>query len=266
MTGDGAGRPPPPEDRLGDLGASRERGGPGDSAGARLADLDREEERRAKESQAEEPPPSGRPGSRYSWVVGVAFLILIVVVLLNGLRTEGPGASGLDRGTRLPPFAAPLATGRHDGDANVCARRPCPEGSGSRPACEVRGPGIFNVCELRRRPLVLTYVFLRRADCEPHLDVLERVRRGFPRVQFAAVVGGESLERVGRLVREHRLGYPVATDRDLEVSNLYGVGGCPTTMLAYPGGTVRETRLGRLDDRALRAAVARLSRAAARRR
>jgi hypothetical protein len=52
----------------------------------------------------------------------------------------------------------------------------------------------------------------------------------------------------------------VAHDRDGLVSNLYGVAGCPTTTLAYPGGKVMRSYLGKqlLSETSLRAAVARL--------
>jgi hypothetical protein len=52
----------------------------------------------------------------------------------------------------------------------------------------------------------------------------------------------------------------VAVDRDGAVVNIYRVGVCPTTVFAYPGGKVRETKLGTLDARQLRAAVSALER------
>lgn len=247
---------PEPEDRLGDLGPRRAR-----SAGEPELDLGLEgrspSDRLAELDELEQPPPPepARPGSRYSWVVGVAALILIAVVLLNGISAEGPGSRGLEAGDDVPVFAAPLATGTLDGDANLCKRAPCPDGAGRVPACEVRGPSIFNVCELRRKPLVIGYFFLRQADCLPHLNLLQRVSADFPGVQFAAVVGGEKRERVERVVRERKVTFPVATDRDLQVSNALGIAGCPTTTFAYAGGRVRETRLGNIGEPELRAAV-----------
>ena len=48
------------------------------------------------------------------------------------------------------------------------------------PACEVRAEDVVNVCELRRRPTVLTFLVTRGADCEPQVDRVERIRREFP--------------------------------------------------------------------------------------
>ena len=42
------------------------------------------------------------------------------------------------------------------------------------------------------------------------------------------------------------------------MANLYGVGGCPTTVFANAGGTVARTRLGNLTEQELRAQAERL--------
>ena len=246
-------------DRFRDLGRRGRRGapaadgaelgiGPEGGAADRLADLDRQE-------PPPEPPPPPRPGSRYSWVVGVAALIAIVVAGANVVRTEGPGAGGLERGRPLPVFAAPLAAGGADADANVKQDEDDP---GRRLACDVRGPRIVNICELRRKPLVLTFLFTRGADCEPQLDRIERLRRDFPDVNFAGVIIREPREQAERLVRDHGWGFPVALDRDGVLSNLYGVAVCPTTTFAERGGRVRETRTGNLTDAQLRRSIAAL--------
>ena len=45
---------------------------------------------------------------------------------------------------------------------------------------------------------------------------------------------------------------PVAVDADGAVANLYGVGGCPTTIFARPGGRVADVELGNLTEEELR--------------
>ena len=282
-----------PEDRLGDLGRGDRGGEPrpdetepggagarpdpsrahdpilGDdrrSASERLAELD---ERRPEEPLADAGAatgaalqPRGRRG-RYLGVVAIAFAALVVVAAFNSARNLASDRDllrGPPRGSTLPDFAAPLATGSLEGDANVRTRTGGGEAAGARPACEVRSPEVVNVCELReRRPLVLTFIVTRGADCAPQLATVERVRRAFPTVAFAAVVSGSDREAAADLVRERRLSMPVAVDPDAAVVNLYQVGVCPTTVFAARGGAVRDVRVGSLDEAALRRRVSALA-------
>lgn len=233
------------DDRFEDLGAGRK-----PSAAERLAAGDEAElaaERREKEKQG---PP--RPSSAYSWVVGIVFLILVAVAGANTLRTEGPGALGPRAGHQLPVFAAPTATGPLDGDANIKTNKKQP---GKTFACDVTGPGVVNVCELRKKPVVMTFMFTRFANCAPALDGIERIRSSYPDVNFVGVIVKEPKKKSADLVRKHGWGFPVAVDRDGQVSNIYGIGGCPTTVFARRGGRVSETKLGTITDAQLRAGI-----------
>ena len=98
------------------------------------------------------PPPPAPPAGRSTatWIVGVVVLLAIAYITLNTLRTEAPGSRGVAPGSQLPPFAAPLATSRLEGDANV-ATKPGSGDKGARPACAVRGPDIVNSCALAER-------------------------------------------------------------------------------------------------------------------
>lgn len=219
-------------------------------------------ERRAAQARLEGHgvPPPPRPRRRYGWVVGALFLVWIVYISLNTLRTDSPGSRGLPDGHPLPAFAAPLALSDLDGDANV-ASRPGQGAAGQRPACRVRGRRILNSCQLAERgPVVLAFYAARAGKaCGHQLDALERVRRAFPGVQFAAVAIRGDRGDLRRTVGERGWRFPVAYDRDGQVANLYRVAGCPTTTLAYPGGIVMHTYLGLQGERRLRAAVARLA-------
>lgn len=267
------------DDRLGDLGRRGSSGGAGGAAGPndaggrdpvlgddprpaaeRLAELD---ERRPEEPLSDAGASTGQPtprprGGRYLGVIAVAFAALIVVAAFNSARdlaSDRDLLRGPSVGTRIPDFAAPLATGSLEGDANVKQRAGGGDAAGNRPACEVRSPEVVNVCELRERPLVLTFIVTRGADCAPALETVERVRRDFPQVAFAAVVSGSDREEVEKLVRERGVDMPVAVDPDGALVNLYRVGVCPTTVFSAPGGEVRATRIGRLGEDELRRAV-----------
>lgn len=221
----------PPEDPLADLG------GDDRPAGERLAELD---ERRPE--PREEPPPPPRPSSRYAWVVGIVFLIAIVFASINAIESEGPGVLGLEPGSELPLFAAPLATTGPDRDANVDEEE----------VCSLRLPDVVNICRLRDEPLVISFMFTRFADCAPQLDRMERLREDFPAVTFVGVIVREPKDDAAQIVRDHGWDFPVALDRDGLVSNVYGIGGCPTTVFARRGGVVEDTRVGELGVAELR--------------
>ncbi len=210
------------DDRFGDLGAEDR------SAAQRFEELDERE----PEPEPERPAPP-RPSSRYSWVVGIAFLLAIIVAGLNAINTEGPGV-GLDPGAEAPLFVAPLAATGLDRDANT-------EG-----VCGIRLPHTLNLCRLRGERVVLTFFFTRFADCVPQLDRVQQAQRRLPDVHFVGVLVREDKADAEKLLREQGWTFPVALDRDGLVSNLYGVAGCPTTVFIDAEGDVVETRNGEL--------------------
>ena len=236
-----------PDDPFRDLSEPR---GPAD----RLAELDdAPEERRSSEA-----PPPARPGGRYAWVVGVVALLAIIVATYNSLVNVGPGegVSGPETGEPLPDFAAPSASGRSEGDANIRQADGGTAAEGPVPACDVEGREVVNICELRRRPVVLTFVL---EGCESALDQVEEVRDDYPRVAFVGVLG-EERSAVEDVLAERHWAFPVALDPDNAVLNLYRVGDCPTTVFAEEGGAVTRTELGFLSEAELRDGVAELLR------
>jgi hypothetical protein len=186
------------------------------------------------------------------WLVGAVAVVVLAYITLNSLRTEGLDPQGLERGTRLPPFAMPLATSRSDGDANI-ATEPDSGPAGDRPACSVRGPDVLNVCELAERgPVVLAFVVTRSGDCARQVDVLDKVAARVRGVAFAAVAVREDHAHVRDLVRARGWRVPVGYDHDGAVANLYGLGVvCPLLTFAGRDGRVEGTELGFLDEAAL---------------
>jgi len=224
------------------------------SPGERLAERDRTHPEPVRR------PEVPRPGNKYAWLVGIVMLMALAVLLfVQTIPNSGEGLEGPVPGTRLKAFAAPSATGDLSGDANVCQKEPCPKQAGARPACELISDDVVNVCELRRRPLVLTFIFDRGADCYPQVDRTERLKDDLEGVQFATVFfSRKSHDEISRLVEARRWTQPVAVDEDGAVANLYGVGGCPTTVFAHAGGKVARTKLGNITEQELRRRAERL--------
>jgi hypothetical protein len=187
-----------------------------------------------------------RPGA----LVGVLVLAVMVYIVLNTLRTEGPGSRGVEAGTPLPPFAAPLALSDLVGDANVSGK-----------ACSVRGAKILNVCELAERgPVVLAFFAEPSERCDDEVTTLDRLRSRYPRVQFAAVAIRGDRDKLQDRIRARGWRLPVGWDRDGAVANAYAVAVCPAITLARRGGTVVRTLLGSQTDAQIEDAIADLAR------
>jgi len=236
------------EDRFSDLGEERKR----PSAAELLAAGDEAELAAERKLEQQKAP---KPSSAYSWVVGIAFLILIIVVGLNSLPNAGEGLKGPRPGTVLPPFAAPLATGTVDADVNIKANGKEP---GHTLACHVHVASALNGCELRRKPAVIAFAGTRGANCLPGFDRIEQVRAAFPQVRFAGILIRMGRGDAAKTVRGRGWHFPIAFDRDGQLTNAYGIGVCPATIFAKKGGKVVVTKLGTLTDAQLRATIKRI--------
>lgn len=191
---------------------------------------------------------------RYTWVVGLLFGAVIVIAVLNNTGGGG-GTLGLDEQPRhwpLPEFAVPLASGELEGDANVAqddcetSRLPCPDDQRRTPACQVREPGAFRVCDLFSRPSVISF-FTDGADCIAEQDVVSDASERYRgRVGFLSVNLGDDRDSVRELIRERGWRMPVGLDPDGAVGALYRVGVCPTLAYVFPGGTLHGASVGEL--------------------
>jgi hypothetical protein len=183
--------------------------------------------------------------SQATWILGVVLILGLLYITVNSIRTESPGSKGVDAGGELPPFAAPLATSSIDKDANVAVKAR----DGVPRACDVRQPGVFNVCEAAERgPVVLGFLAVRSDRCLRQIDVLDRLRPRFPDVQFGAVAIRGDRDLLRRDIRERGWGLPVAYDRDGAVANAYAVAVCPMITFARKGGEVAATTLGEASE------------------
>jgi hypothetical protein len=191
------------------------------------------------EAAARSAPRYGHGYGRYMGLLGV---LLIVLLALNAALSKHNGASGIEPGRPLPPFAVPLATGSLVGDANVATR--ANEGAaGRQPACSVRGPQILNVCQLYEAGPVVLALFIDSGSCPAILGDLQAIAPSFPGVRFAGVSLGGSRTALRRLIRARGLSLPIGIDRDGALVSLYRDASCPQIDLAYPGGAVQSRAL-----------------------
>jgi hypothetical protein len=210
---------------------------------------------------------------RYSIVVGLLFVAIVAIALINGVP-GGEGTLGLDEQPArwaLPEFAVPDAAGELEGDANVaqddCAvgALPCPADSRRTPACRVRLREAIRVCDLFDKPLVISFWFSKGGNCVDQQDIVSRAYSRYRgRVSFLSLDIRDDRDAVRELIRQRGWEMPVGYDRDGAVASLYRVGGCPTFAYVYPGGTLESAGIGDLDAGELSARVERLLRAAAR--
>jgi hypothetical protein len=239
------------EDRFGDLGGE-DRDAKRPSAAELLAAGDEAELAAERKLEQRNAP---KVSSAYSWVVGIAFLILIIVVAVNSIPNAGEGLKGPPPGSVMPAFAAPLATGTIDADVNIKVTRKQP---GKTLACAVHVASALNGCDLRKGPSVIVFAGTRGADCLPGFDRIERVRAAFPKVRFAGILIRMKREAAAKEVAKGGWGFPVAFDRDGQLTNVFGIGVCPATVFAKPGGKVVATKLGKITDAQMRAQIRRI--------
>jgi hypothetical protein len=214
---------------------------------------------------------------RYSVIVGLLFLVMIIVATVGTLSSGGgEGTLGLDRQPPrwpLPEFAVPDAAGELEGDANVAqddcesSALPCPEDARRTAACQIRTAGALRLCDFFARPLVISFWFTKGGDCADQQDIVDDAYRRYRgRVNFLSLDVRDDRDTVRDLIRQHGWKLPVGYDRDGAVASLYKVGGCPTFAYVYPGGTLASASIGDLTAAQLDLRVERLldvSRAAA---
>ncbi len=206
---------------------------------------------------------------RYSVVVGLLFLTVIVVATIGTLNSGGgEGTLGLDRQPPrwpLPEFAVPAAAGELEGDANVAqddcesSALPCPEDARRTAACRIDTAGALRVCDFFDLPLVISFWFTKGGECADQQDVVNAIYRRYRgRVNFLSLDVRDGRETVRELIHQHGWKLPVGYDRDGAVASLYKVGGCPTFAYVYPGGTLASASVGELTAARLAARVERL--------
>jgi len=193
----------------------------------------------------------GVTGHRYAWLSGILAILAVAALSIHSARSELPRATGLPAGDPLPPFAVVRATSVVvcDDEDDPCDANVAASGArvraGSRPACEVRGPTVLNVCELTEQgPLVLGLAASRGASCLDAFDRLSSLARRHRGLQVAVVAIGGGLDDLRASVRERGWSFGVGWDRDGILASVYGVAACPYVTVARWRGRVQGTLVG----------------------
>ena len=217
------------------------------------------------EKRDESRPPRGlaspgapKPPTRYSYFVGLAFVAIVIIALLNLLGNDDAGILGIssdDQGAPMPEFAVPDARGTSDADANVfqddcgSSANPCPADDQRVPACEIDAADAIRVCDLFDKPLAISFWFTKGGDCTPTQDAFDAAASRYRgRVNFLSINIRDDRDTVAGLIADRGWTVPVGLDPDGAVSNLYRVGGCPTILLAYPGGIIYDAKIEGTDE------------------
>jgi len=151
------------------------------------------------------------------------------------------------------PLSTSPCTGRCDANVATAVGQGA---AGARPACEVRGPEVLNVCQLREQgPFVLAFVFHPVERCRDQLGALERVAARHRDVAFRVVAVRANASEAQGL----RSNLPVGYDHDGAVANEYAVVVCPTLTFVARGGRVEGSAVGVLSDADLDAWVKRIT-------
>jgi AhpC/TSA family len=201
-------------------------------------------------------------GRRYGRYVGILGVLIVVLITINTVLTKPNGATGIQPGRPLAPFAAPLVRGDVNGESDV-ATRPDEGAAGNVPACRERGKGILNICELYERGPVVLALFVNSGSCPRILSDLQALAPSFPGVRFAGVAIKQERGQLQKLIRARDLSIPIGFDKDGALAALYKLASCPQVNFAYPGGIVQsKALLERPTPATLRARVSELVAAA----
>jgi hypothetical protein len=178
---------------------------------------------------------------RYGRYVGLLALVILVLVTINIALTKPHGVGGVATGHRIPPFAAPLASGGLEGAVNVATSA---DATGKRTACEVRGAGVLNICELYEHGPVVLALFVDGGSCAGVLADMQTLAREFPDVGFAGVAIKGERAALRKLIRMRGLdNVQVGLDPEGVLVDLYGVATCPQISFVLPGGVVQSAAL-----------------------
>ena len=187
-------------------------------------------------------PYRGVAGTPYGVYVVILAAILLIAFTVHVALSSHKGTTAIRPGVRIPPFAAPYAIGGPAGEVDIATH--ANDGLAGRvAACQERGPGILNICQLYERGPVVLALFFQAGSCAAVLTEMQQLASEFPQVGFAAVGVKDGVSSTASLVRAKRLTFPVGVDAEGRLGQLYAMVSCPQVTFVYPGGIVQSPSL-----------------------
>lgn len=181
-------------------------------------------------------------GQRYARYVALLGLIALAAFTVHVALSPHKGSTAIHPGTHIPPFAAPYAIGGPPGEVDIATH--ANDGlAGKVAACQERGRGILNICQLYEGGPVVLALFFKAGSCPTVLTQMQQLASEFPRVHFAAVAVKDDASSTASLVRAKRLTFPVGVDAEGRLGQLYAMVSCPQVTFVYPGGMVQGSSL-----------------------
>lgn len=160
---------------------------------------------------------------------------LLVIAVLTSLATLYNGSKPIGSenlvGRPFPAFAAPLAIGDLDGDANVFTAAQA-EAEDATAACDVELPGSFNSCKELPGKAIIVFWNSTKAECVEQIDRLQQAADQNRDLNVVAVAFENDKASAAQAQRENGWKIPVVVDRDGAVASLYAVTGCPSVFWA----------------------------------
>lgn len=166
------------------------------------------------------------------WKGVTALLALAILVSLATLYggSKPIGSENLV-GKPLPAFAAPLAEGELDGDANIFTE-PQAEAEDATAACDVSLEGSFNSCKQLKGESIIVFWNTTKPECVTQVDRLQEAAAQKPDLSVVAVAFEDTKSEAAAAQSQNRWTIPIAVDRDGAVASLYAVTGCPSVFWA----------------------------------
>ena len=179
------------------------------------------------------------------WKIVIGLLAIgVIVSLVTLFHGSRPVGSENLEGLTLPDFAAPLASGDQNADANVYTAKQA-QAAHTTAACDVQLEGAFNSCRDLTGHAIVAFWNSTKSECAADIATLNRFAKANPDVNVVAVAFDQSEQQVRDYVAGTDWTIPVAIDRDGAVAALYAVAGCPSTFFAVDGKVTR-VKLGTL--------------------
>ncbi len=179
------------------------------------------------------------------WRAFIGLLAIGVVVSLVALLDNSrPIGSENLVGKPLPDFAAPLASGTQEGDANIYTPAQA-KAAKSVAACDVDLAEVFVSCRDLKGEAVVTFWNTTKPECVKQVDVLDNFARENKQVDTAAVAFDQAESTVRKYTEGVDWSIPVPIDRDGATAGLYAVAGCPSTFFIRDG-EITGVKLGTL--------------------